>query len=501
MFFMEQILLKKLQKIFLSLVIILVPFIWLPQKFYFSSIGPNAVSYILLISLIFFVYEYYKYKFKVNKTVLYFFIVYVSFQIISLLQGLIIYPYYDLIDVSQLTKLQYLSDKFNMSFNNNIIIAIWLFIRESKNIILSSFYFCFIPLLFLHLFGTDRQQAFSFVIKTILVLISLLCIYSIPEILYLKCNNQIATNILKFINPFLYDVSSAHGWWPPLLWDYNGGQLRSLCPEPSFFCIIAALCIPFLLNIIYKKFSFKYIFLFLLFIFMLFMSKSRTGMVLFLIEIFILISFLLYNFSKKNLFFIVFLLFSISFSMILNLSIPNKLKQENKKETLISYIDDNLVSTVKTDIRTNNTRFANIITMAKVGLSKPVLGVGTHLKDAYMIGNIPEFAMKDYETTLWITQLKKEGLKSNFPALNQYIYVFAENGIIGFLIFISPIIYILYMICKNKILLKNFDFMTILIVFIGQLFSMLGHDYLMTYPISLGLIYFYLNSYSKSNEN
>lgn len=499
---MEQNLLQKLQKILLSLVIILVPFIWLPQKFYFSSIGPNAVSYVLLISLIFFVCECYKYKLKINKTVLYFFIVYVSFQIISLLQGLIIYPYYDLIDISQLTKLQYLSDKFNMPFNNNIIISMWLFIRESKNIILSSFYFCFIPLLFLHLFSYDYKKAFSFMEKAVLVLICLFCIYSVPEIIYLKFNSQFAKNILETINPFLYDVSSAHGWWPPLLWDYNGGQLRSLCPEPSFFGIISAFCIPFLLNTIYKNFSFKYIFLFFLFIFMLFMSKSRTSMVLFLIEIFILISFLLYNFSKKNLVFVVFLLFTISFSMILNLSIPNKLTQENKKENLVSYIDDNLVSTVKTNIRTNNTRFANIIAMVKVGLSKPILGVGTHLKDAYMIENIPEFATKDDETKLWIRQLKKEGLKSNFPALNQYIYVFAENGIIGLIIFVFPIIYIIYIIYKNSFLLKNFDFMTIFIVFIGQLFAMLGHDYLITYPISLGLIYFYLNSYSKSkNEN
>ena len=99
-------------------------------------------------------------------------------------------------------------------------------------------------------------------------------------------------------------------------------------------------------------------------------------------------------------------------------------------------------------------------------------------------------------------KFKKEGLKSNFPALNQYVFVFAENGIIGLIIFILPIIYIIYLIYKNSFLLKSFDFITILIVFIGQLFAMLGHDYLMTYPISLGLIYFYLNSYSESkNEN
>ena len=426
---MKQLFLYKLQKIFLFLIVISLPFVKLPKGVTFSFIGTNLVFYILLISLIFFIYEYYKYGFKINKIIFYFFIIYVVSQIISLLQGLIIYPYYNLVKTEQLTKLQYLSDKFNMSFDNSLIVAIWLFLRETKNIILSSVYLCFLPLLFIHLFSYDYKKAISFMEKAVLALVCLFCIYSVPEILYLKFNSQFAKNILETINPFLYDVASSHGWWPPLLWNYYGGQLRSLCPEPSFFCIISAFCIPFLFNILYKKFYFKYIFLFILFVFMVFMSKSRTGMVLFLIEIFILISFLIYNFSKKNLFFIIFLLFSISFSMILNLSIPNKLKQENKKETLVSYIDDNLVSTVKTDVRTNNTRFANIVSMTKVGLSKPILGVGTHLKDAYMIENIPEFAKDDSETRRWKRDFRKKGFKSTMPALNQYVYVFAENGI------------------------------------------------------------------------
>ena len=68
--------------------------------------------------------------------------------------------------------------------------------------------------------------------------------------------------------------------------------------------------------------------------------------------------------------------------------------------------------------------------------------------------------------------------------------------------FLQKTEYIIYMVCKNKFLLKSFDFMIILIVFIGQLFAMLGHDYLMTYPISLGLIFIcFKRDYDKKITN
>jgi len=302
---MKQELLQKIQKFFLTLTIILLPFTNLPKKITFSSIGPNIVHYIIIVSLILFFYEYYKYKFHINKIIFYFFIVYIISQFISLLHGLYTYPYYDLLTVKQLPKLQYLVDKFNISISNDILIAIWLFIRETKNIILDSVYICLVPLLFIHLFEKNSEKALPFVERAVVILVCLLGFYSIPEIIYLKFENSLAKNILETVNPFLYDIANVHDWWPPLLWDANGGQLRSLCTEPPFFCIIAIFCIPFLIHIVYNKCSFKYIILFSYFIFMLFMSKSRTGLIIFIVELFMLFVFFIYNFNKKNLYFLI----------------------------------------------------------------------------------------------------------------------------------------------------------------------------------------------------
>jgi hypothetical protein len=498
---MKQELLQKIQKIFLFLIIVFLPFTNLPQRFTISFVGANAVYYILLISLFLFVYEYYKYKFKIDKIIIYFFIVYSLYQIISLLHGLIIYPYYDLLDIGQIQKLQYINDKFNIQTDKNVMIGVYLFFRDTKNIILNSAYFCFIPLLFIHLFGTNCEKCFSLIEKAVIVLVCLLGLYSIPEIIYLKFNLSFARNILETINPFLYDVCSSHGWWPPLLWGYVDGQLRSLCPEPSYFCIIAVFCVPFFINKLYKKFSVIYILIFIYFILMILMSKSRTGLIIFIMEISMFLLFFINKFNKKFVYFMVILLACISLSMFVNLSMSNRMEGQKNKETITNYVENNIISAVKKNTRSNKNRMSNIIAMFKVGLEQPILGVGKGLKDAYIINNIPSIAEENIEFALWTEKFKENGLKSPFPSLNQYVCVFAENGIIGVIIFIFPVIYIFYKVLSNRKKLDDFYFVVAFIAFIGQLFAMMSDIYFITYPISLGLIYFYFNCIDKREKN
>jgi len=489
---MKQEFLQKIQKIFLFLIILFLPFTNLPKSITISFIGSNAVYYVLFISLSLFIYEYCKYKFQIDRTILYFFVVYSFFQIISLLHGLIIYPYYDLLDVDQIQKLQYINDKLNIQIDKNIMIGVYLFFRDTKNILLNSAYFCFIPLLFMHLFETNYEKCFSLIEKAVIILVCLLGLYSIPEIIYLNFNVSFARKILETINPFLYDVASCYGWWPPLLWGYVDGQLRSICPEPSYFCIIAVFCIPFFINKLYKKFSVTYILIFIYFILMLLMSKSRTGLTIFIMEIFMLFLLCINKFNKRILFFVIIVLSCLSLAMFINLNLSNKIKKQKNTETVMSYIDTNIISALKTDTRSNRNRMSNVIAMLKVGLEQPVLGVGKGLKDAYIINNIPSIANENVEFNLWAQNFNEKGLKSTFPSLNQYACVFAENGIIGIIVFILPIIYIFYKILLNRKKLNNFYFAIAFITFIGQLFAMMADMFFITYPISLGLIYFYL---------
>lgn len=504
---MNQYLLQKIQKLFVFFIIIFLPFTNFPKKFSLSFIENNASYYIMLILIALFLFEYFKYKFKINKIIFTFFIIYVLSQIISLVHGLIIYPYYNIIDLSQLPKLQYICDRFDISVDKNII-GIYLFVRETKNIILNSLTLCFLPLLFVHLFSNDWEKCFSFVAKSVVALVCLLCLYSIPEIIYLKFNNIFAQKILETINPFLYDVGLAYNYWPPLLWNGLGGQLRSLMPEPSHFSIVANFCIPFLLYFIYRTFSFKYIVLCAFFMFMLFMSKSRTGMLLFVIENLILLSFFIFNFNKKNLKFLIVLFSCIFFSMLLNLTIPNKIDRDgldrqtisnNDDSKLVNYIDENLISVTNLNKGSSNNRFVIANAMLKVGLSNPFLGVGEGLRSAYIVDNIPEFEIKS-EVQIWVNSFKEKGFKAVIPNFNQYVYFFAENGLLGLILFILPVIYIFYKISKNKSLLLNFNFILILIAFIGQLVAMLAGRYLITYPVTLGLMFVCFDNMDNKKE-
>lgn len=494
---MKQDLLQKLQKYFLFSAIILLPFTHLPQRFIIKSFGTNASNYMLLIALLLFIYEYYKYRFQINKIILHFFIIYFLSQVISLFHGLIIYPYYDLLDINQLQKLEYITSKVNLSIDKDILIANFLFLKETKNIFLNSVFFCFIPMLFIHLFSNDYPKAFSFLKKAVIVLICLFGLYSIPEIMYLKFGNPIATKILETINPFLYDIGAWHGWWPPLLWTDNGGRLRSLCTEPSCFCIIFVFCIPFLLNIIYKKLSVKHIALFIYFMLMLFMTKSRTGLVIFSIQAFILLLFLLYKFSRKNFIFSIIIISCISFSMFLNLKTNNNetINKSDNTKVLSEYIDENVLSAIKPKARSNTARFENIISTTKVGLQHPILGVGKSLKDAYIFNNLPEVHNTEIKT--WKKLFKEKVLNSPFPIVNQYALVLAENGFLGLFIFIVPIIYFFCQIFIYRMKLNNIEFLTLFIIFTGQLLAMLTGAFFMTYPLCLGLLFIYFDNLKK----
>jgi hypothetical protein len=97
------------------------------------------------------------------------------------------------------------------------------------------------------LYQDKWQQGFREIRKAVLILVLIMCAYSVVEIAFFKMGTILARQILIMaINPFLYDVQSINYWWPPLLWK---GQLRSICAEPSFFGIIATFTIPFLFSL------------------------------------------------------------------------------------------------------------------------------------------------------------------------------------------------------------------------------------------------------------
>lgn len=473
--------LQHIEKLLLALTIILMPFVVLPQRMMINTIGGEATNYTVLMLFIVFTYEYINYKPKIKKIFIVFLVVFNLIRILSLVIGLVIFPYYDLITLEQISKLQLIVDKFPALGSGKELLPYWLFLRESKNIIFDNLTLFGLPIIMWHLFHNNWQGCFLYLRKAVLILVGIFSIYSVVEILWLKLHLNIAENILMLVNPLFYDPKSSHGWWPPLLW---AGQLRSVCPEPSYFSIYACFCIPFLWSYLLDEKKMKYAALYTYFILMLFLTKARTALGIYIGE-YVLLSFsIVLNRLRKP--FVVLLLVSLSTIASFSLTLIN---WESGKEdvTAETYLSHNVASVAETGARSNSARFGNVKAMLNMGAAHMWTGVGKGFVSAYMPDYMDSESAKNAEIKLWTHYMKEKGiLKSGFPTLNQYAGFFAEAGLVCLLLFLIPIIYIIYKYIKIK-LYKDFLRSIALIVFAGQLAAMFSNKYYITYPLALGL--------------
>ena len=473
--------LQHIEKLLLALTIILIPFVALPQRMMINTIGGEATNYIILILFMTFAYEYIKYRPKIKRCFIVFVVAFTLIRIISLVIGLVSFPYYDLITLEQISKLQVIVDKFPVLGNGKQLLPYWLFLKESKNIIFDNLILFGLPIIIWHLFYNDWKSGFLYLRKAVLILVGVFSVYSVVEILWLKLHLTVAQDILCFINPFLYDPKSSHGWWPPLLW---GGQLRSICPEPSFFGIYACFCIPFLWSYLLDKKRMKYILLYTYFILMLFLTKARTALGIYIGEYALLSISIMLNRLKKS--FLLLLLVTLSTAAAFSLTLINW-ESGHEDITAESYLSNNVASVAETSTRSNSARFGNVKAMFNIGAAHMWTGVGKGFVSAYMPDYMDSESAKNGEIKLWTDYMRGKGiLKSGFPILNQYVGFFAEAGLVSLLLFLMPIVYIVYKYSKGK-LYKDIWKSIVLIIFAGQLAAMLSNKYYITYPLALGL--------------
>lgn len=104
------------------------------------------------------------------------------------------------------------------------------------------------------------------------------------------------------------------------------------------------------------------------------------------------------------------------------------------------YINRTVTSVSEKGKYSNNARLANLIAHLNTLREYPFMGTGTGLIDLYLDRNIPSFAYSNHEVRNWSRYLHMEGIfKSNFPALNKYMSVATQNGLVGFLYSCTPI--------------------------------------------------------------
>ena len=483
---MKRISLEKIQAIqknTLFCAILCLPFSVAPKAITVSGIGQNLLYYPLILGIICFAYEcWQRKKIDIPRKYLMFSYIYIIWQCICTIIGILTYEYYELIDLNQLRKLKLLlmllSD-YDIFLSEIMAIKGWLILRFIKDILKNNILIFGCVFLIYHLYHENWRQGFLDIRRAFLGLVGVLSCYSLIEIAYLR-GNILAADMLSYINPFFYDVASAHGWWPRLLWP---GQLRSMFAEPSFFGLVAAAVVPFLFSYILEKTDLKYILIYSFYAFLIFLTKARTATLLFIGELFLLVLCMCFQFRKKISKIVIILvcsgiafLFSlVMFSSLTVVSGITHIEDKAISSEMNTYIEENITS-IKNGQRSNTARYANTVATIKVGIDHPIFGVGTNLTSAYLESNIPDWGKDNDEIKLWSKYLHENGaLESDFPILNQFSGVFAQSGFIGLFLYVLPFFYLIVCFVKQKIYKKGLYSIAIFIAFMGSFASLLGN--------------------------
>jgi hypothetical protein len=290
--------------------------------------------------------------------------------------------------------------------------------------------------------------------------------YSIIEVFFLGGSNS-AQTLLVTVNPLLFP-QNLHGWWPPLL---GYGQVRSLCLEPSFFGLYAAFVSPFFISYLCSdKGNKRYFILVLWLFFLVAMTKARTAIGLFLAEVLCLC--LIVFVQKRVLLYkkLAVILAVIVVAVLLASHFPlaaSQLSEVSESSNL-----ETLVSLANPQGRSNASRYMVLEADAMMARDHPVLGVGSHFSSAYF----PDYVVnkqQNEETSSWLAAQKANGPLSGYYNFNHYIFLAAEIGFPGLILFVLPLILII--IKSYQVLRRSTqNFALLLACFIALLGSMGG---------------------------
>lgn len=515
----------QLRDFLLYSIVLTIMFCDIPQviqlNFLGSVMGGKLSIYPLLVGLLISLYYWKKTGYEISSDSRKFllFISTLSLAVfISLLHGLIVYPYYsDILNgpvdqIQKLPKVYSYLQHYNVPITEQSLLKVWIKVwmvaRPLKSFILEIIWTFGVSYMIYCWYKKDWKSCFCIVRKGLIVSVIAIVLYSALDILYLS-GMWGAETLLSFLNPVVHEIKSNDTWWPPLLWP---GQLRSLFAEPSYFGIFAAFAMPWLWYSICttknRGRKIGYVVLFVVYTICLFFTKARTANALFMGELFLFglasIAFRK-ELLKKYCLILICAVVAFGFSTIALTYMPgspekaeiisskNNLNQDAMKQ----YFDDNLGSLASSSKRSNRARYSVLAADLGIGKDHLLLGVGRSLRNAYIPQYLPDNAFQSDEIMMWINNQKTKGImKSGFPALGEYSSRFAETGILGLIIYLFPALLLLYKIIKairnhTITFTDRLKYICLGISFIGILASGLGDNINITcvYWILLGIGY------------
>lgn len=438
-------------------------FATIPQIIRFNFLGAvfaEKLSFFPLLAGLLLTLYYEKchvFKTSLSRRIGIYLLIYAVVLFISLIHGLVIYPYYgDILNgpISQVDKIpviQAFLQRFGFDVSETTLLSIWMFARPLKGLFMTTFWTFGCSYLIYYWYRKDSSRGLDIMRKGAVVGAIIICAYGVLDVWYLS-GSHTAEYILTELNPIVHEIKSNGTWWPPLLWK---GQLRSLFAEPSYFGIWCAFAMPWVWYTfcIAERKSVKAGSIILMFVlaFFCFLTKDRTANVLIIGEVVLLaLATVLYRkyIFKRAVIIIICLLCAFGGAImadgILQGSSPEGSKLAEK------YIKDNMTSLVGDDKRSNGARYGVLEANIKMGLDYPVLGVGYSLRSAYVATYLPQKAFSNSEIKMWLRNQREKGImKSGIPSLGEYSSRFAETGFVGLGIFMVPPLFLLLKLMKR----------------------------------------------------
>lgn len=480
----------KIERFAITCTIFFMPIIFIPKRFSISFFGNDAEYYFASIGLIALLAEYYFYKIRLNNKIKYYFYFLIVYVFVCNIINLYCYHFNGFLTLNLIPKLDWLVYKAqlrNINLNELLLIKIWLFFRLTKRALIDLLPILFFPFLIVHVYKDNFEEAFHKTRKTVMIIILLMCTYSLIELTWIKFDSKIAEDVLLTINPFFYDPQSGITWWPPLLWV---NQVRSFFPEPAVFCMYSSMCFPFLWSYIFDKKEFlAVLLLFLFFSLMILSSGSRAGLVVFSFQLLMLLGICFVKKDKGLLKKVLIIILTVFLAFFINLFDFKNNRDFN--DNLEQYYDNNVATIADTKKRSNGSRLGNTLGTLRVIKEHPVLGVGTGMSSVYVMNKLTDEELNVDELYVVTESIKKQGpFYIDYPKINFYTEFIVQYGFLGMLIFSVPYLLLFALLWKKrKILLTDMHFLMVLLALISLLIFMANTPVmLLAHSFMIGLI-------------
>lgn len=332
------------------------------------------------------------------------------------------------------------------------------------------------------------KNIFSSIRKTILYSFIFVTIYSFFEILILIFNFHFLKGVFSLFDYFPFTETSL---------DFLFKRISGVAYEPPFLAIYLITIGGWMFSyILTTKGIKKYIPSIIIFL-LTFFSGSRTALIVVLFQ-FIVFIFVAFSINKKFQKVIQrFLLIVITFLILLFVFNAEKFTKAVETKLTSLNFKKNLSKSIS-----NRSRFGIQYTSLIVFAENPLIGVGFgqqayHAKDKY-----PKWAThKNWEFKYFYLNNND---KSFPPGFNMYTRLLAETGIIGFLIFVSFLLLIIYQ-CK-KLINSRLDVekvipIVLLVSFVGFFINWLQFDSFRVYGFWICLALLILQIQNKKIKN